>query len=336
MVSYIINLRTARNSFAYLIEKDNICQISAQISDYYTYGLPHRNAVNADTNRNKFGGKEYMTELGLDECDYVARRYDPLLCHFTTPDPLASGNLSISPWAFCNGDPINFIDPTGKLVIYNKSGEYMGHSSEGFNGDVYIYTGGEQVDFSQFTESEIINNFEVTPFDSMRGGCLDSERLSGEAMSKIWTHIVSQFEGLNINLNIFSVSSLKGESIGFAPVKKGFWLTEFSLAPSNNTPYIYGDGSYPYESTVENIASSVIVHEWYSHGVMHYGGYENSHRFAFKNVIDYKRLWDKTTPSYKYYNLDTFQDITYEETGNNLIPPLYFDLYNKYVQKWHK
>ena len=73
-------------------------------------------SVFVSANRRKFGGKEYMTEFGLDELDYGARRLDPRLGHFTTPDPLATSSPSISPWSYCNGDPINFIDPTGKYT----------------------------------------------------------------------------------------------------------------------------------------------------------------------------------------------------------------------------
>lgn len=69
------------------------------------------------TNSKKFEGKEYMTEFGLDEYEFGARRLDPRLGHFTTPDPFATINHGISPWDYCNGDPINFIDPTGKYTL---------------------------------------------------------------------------------------------------------------------------------------------------------------------------------------------------------------------------
>ena len=58
-----------------------------------------------------------------------------------------------------------------------------------------------------------------------------------------------------------------------------------------------------YETTVENIQSSVIVHEWYSHIMKKNGDRFKSHRLAYKNVINYKTLWNKTTDSYKRFYL---------------------------------
>lgn len=308
-----------------------------QSKRYYAYGLPHGDAYYPEKNRRKFGGKEYMTEFGLDEYDYGARRHDPLLGHFSTPDPFAIMNPSISPWAFCNGDPINFIDPTGEMVIYNKSGEYMGHSSEGFTGDVYIYRGQNKIDFSKYSESEILKKFDVTPFDSMRGGCIDSERLSGEAMSKIWTHIVSQFEGTTIYDEKFSMNRIPKGVISYEDInyqkddsEKGGWKTwlDENLKPS----HIVGTGSYLYETTVENVSSSVIVHEWYSHQIKGVNDDLKSHRLAYKNVINYKALWNNTTNAYKAFVLEQLRSYTYGETGRMNVDPPYRNLYNKYVK----
>ena len=40
------------------------------------------------------------------------------IARFMQPDPLVTENHGVSPYAFCNGDPINFIDPTGEKVYY--------------------------------------------------------------------------------------------------------------------------------------------------------------------------------------------------------------------------
>ena len=45
-------------------------------------------------------------------------------------------------------------------------------------------------------------------------------------------------------------------------------------------PKIIGTGGYSYETTVENIASSVIVYEWYSHGKKYNSDEYKSHRLA--------------------------------------------------------
>ena len=40
------------------------------------------------------------------------------IARFMQPDPLATENHGVSPYIYCNSDPINFIDPTGEKVYY--------------------------------------------------------------------------------------------------------------------------------------------------------------------------------------------------------------------------
>lgn len=64
-----------------------------------------------------------------------------------------------------------------------------------------------------------------------------------------------------------------------------------------------------------------------------YISYEyKSHRLAYKNVINFKRLWDKTTDEYKKFNLQQLLKYTKKETGRNNVDPRYRRLYNKYVK----
>ena len=35
---------------------------------------------------------------------------------FTTLDPLAEKYPNISPYAYCNGNPVNFVDPDGRAI----------------------------------------------------------------------------------------------------------------------------------------------------------------------------------------------------------------------------
>ena len=61
--------------------------------------------------------------IGLDYYDYSARIYDPVTTRFTTMDPLSEKDYSISPYVFCNNNPVKFVNPNGKdIVIYYKNG----------------------------------------------------------------------------------------------------------------------------------------------------------------------------------------------------------------------
>ena len=61
----------------------------------------------------KYNGKEYDNKKGLNWYDYGARYYDAALGRFTTVDPSAENYYPTSPYAYCGGDPVNRIDPTG-------------------------------------------------------------------------------------------------------------------------------------------------------------------------------------------------------------------------------
>lgn len=58
---------------------------------------------------------------GLDWYDYGARNYEPVLSRFTTIDPLAEKYYSISPYAYCAGNPVMFVDPDGRKIVIVKN-----------------------------------------------------------------------------------------------------------------------------------------------------------------------------------------------------------------------
>jgi hypothetical protein len=50
---------------------------------------------------------------GLNQYDYGARNYDPLMCRFTQMDPLAETTIWQSPYVYGRNNPLRFIDPDG-------------------------------------------------------------------------------------------------------------------------------------------------------------------------------------------------------------------------------
>ena len=87
---------------------------------YFASGLPvvYDGDPAQPVNNRLHTGKEYLSFEGLHWYDNHARMYDPLLMRFTTPDPLAAQFPSVSPYAYCNNSPVNFIDPDGRLVLF--------------------------------------------------------------------------------------------------------------------------------------------------------------------------------------------------------------------------
>lgn len=82
-----------------------------------------------------------------------------------------------------------------------------------------------------------------------------------------------------------------------------------------------------------NIASALLVHEWFSHGIEGYTDKLKSHRLAYKNIINFKELWDKTTDKFKSYTLKALRQLTEDETGRPNVDSKYMNLYKRYVKK---
>ena len=116
-----------------------------QRTDYYASGEPWLEPEygnSASGNRYLFGGKERMAGGALNEYDFEARNYVASFQRFTTIDPEAEKFPWMSPYAYCNGNPINFIDPTGRYtkVVEQSDGTYKvigGKLDKDLN--VYLY-----------------------------------------------------------------------------------------------------------------------------------------------------------------------------------------------------
>gem|GEM_PF-3073096 len=114
-------------------------------NDYLPYGtrLGVGNAV-LESNHYRLGGKEEQTfgSLDLGKVDFGARQYDPFTARWTTIDPLAAKYVSMSPYSYCAGNPVNIVDPQGDSLILNTYGRIL--SDEGPNNRVY-YKNGEDL-----------------------------------------------------------------------------------------------------------------------------------------------------------------------------------------------
>lgn len=116
----------------------------AQRSGLYPSGTPFTLPVDfaADSVTMRAGaiderlhiGNRWLSHSGLNWYDNTARMHDPLLCRFTTPDPLATDYTSSSPWTHCLANPANILDPTGCANFYmNKNDALINVGSDGKN-----------------------------------------------------------------------------------------------------------------------------------------------------------------------------------------------------------
>ena len=61
-----------------------------------------------------YNGKELDRMHGLRLYDYSARQYDPAHGLFTSIDPLCEKYYHVSPYMYCEGNPVNMVDPDGR------------------------------------------------------------------------------------------------------------------------------------------------------------------------------------------------------------------------------
>lgn len=88
----------------------------AQYTAYTPYGEMFREYNNVTPFR--FNGKELDTETGLYY--YGARYYNPATALWLGVDPLASKYPGVSPYVYCVGNPVKYVDPDGRWVTILK------------------------------------------------------------------------------------------------------------------------------------------------------------------------------------------------------------------------
>lgn len=82
---------------------------------FYPYGASRADcwSDSAMVQRWKYSGKELDSFQGLHCYDYGFRWYDPIVCRWTTPDPMREKYYDISAYTFCRNNPISNKDQKG-------------------------------------------------------------------------------------------------------------------------------------------------------------------------------------------------------------------------------
>ena len=96
---------------------DGVSGEVVETNDYYPFGSRWDVAADLkdDTNRFRYNSKEEQFRFGTPYIDYGARQYDPILGRWFAQDPLSEKYYSISPYAFCAGNPVKFVDEDGRI-----------------------------------------------------------------------------------------------------------------------------------------------------------------------------------------------------------------------------
>ena len=93
-----------------------------QVKHYYPFGMSFTEGFEQDIKPAKqlykYNGKELDGENSLNWYDYETRQLTLDVPRFTTVNPLAEKHYSISPYVYCANNPVNAIDPDGKLPVF--------------------------------------------------------------------------------------------------------------------------------------------------------------------------------------------------------------------------
>ena len=88
-----------------------------QTTHYYPYGGILSQSTNQGVQKYKYICKELDRMHGLDMYDFGARQQDPETGMFTSMDPMCEKYYNISPYMYCAGNPIRYVDPDGRDAV---------------------------------------------------------------------------------------------------------------------------------------------------------------------------------------------------------------------------
>lgn len=152
---YMFFLRDHLGSVRAVVSETGAVQ---QRNNYFPYGdLFPNTSIDSSANRYRYTGKESGDEIGL--YDFSARFLHTRFGRFTTIDPLAEKYPGISPYAYCNCNPVIFVDPDGMESWRLDRNGYL-HRIEGDDNRIYSTDkdGNQTQQYIEISNPEIINS----------------------------------------------------------------------------------------------------------------------------------------------------------------------------------
>ena len=170
----------------YLGHNEYITDITGRPYQYFHYSAFGESLIEKNKNYGqfsspyRFNGKELDPETG--NYYYGARYYNPVWGIWLGVDPLAEQRSWVSPYNFVQNNPLNRIDPDGRLdnPIYDENGDFLGTDDKGIQGDAIVMN---KSDFKQGMSHEDA----MSKGTSLNNAC-SSNCISNDAFNKINEH----------------------------------------------------------------------------------------------------------------------------------------------------
>ena len=182
----------------------------------------------ADIQTRKFTGKELDRMHGLDWHDLGARRYDAAVVTFTQIDPLCEKYYHVSPYAYCAGNPIRYVDPDGREICYSMTEE----QKEAFNRQLQPLLDNSELFKTVYSSLEESKNVYTVKFDET------SQYTNNEEVDGLF----SSAKSISGGTVVFSAKYANGENI---PINGMY--EEFFHAYQNDNIANYSEGNFNME-----------------------------------------------------------------------------------------
>jgi RHS repeat-associated protein len=189
-----------------------------QSEDYYAFGMRMDNVHGNPDNKYLYNEKELQEDL--QQYDYGARFYDPVIARWTSGDPLAEKMRRYTPYNYGNDNPIRFVDPDGMsgtdwvklggmaggayLWDYNVHNTAQAQATYGANATDVTPDGHNYV----YGQSQQVELFAAGGFDSYYS--MKQDPTSGQPLFQDWV------KGFKAGINANGTGLTMAEDVGMA------------------------------------------------------------------------------------------------------------------------
>ena len=265
-----------------------------QTTHYYPYGgVIGGIDQNPSFQKYKFGGKELDRSYGLDWYDVLARQYDPVVPSWHTVDPLAEKYYWISPYVYCENNPIVFIDPIGQEKIdaleSNKGNDDLKKAVRNFKDEPNV------INIWAHGSSDGITVYDRNSNENVHIGDSKSFLKFLSENSKVWNNKKNN-ENITIVLHSCETGKQNDHGMSFAQSLSREVENAAIIAPTDNVYTCDGVELGTYKSTLKTErrnGKSVIPSEYSGNWIQ----YENG-----KQTVTYQ---GSSHPGEKGYNIIT-------------------------------
>jgi RHS repeat-associated protein len=277
-----------------------------QSTDYYPFGMPYADGTGESVQPYKYSNKELDEMNGLNWYDFDARMLMTDVPVFPTPDPLAEKYPWISPYAYCNNNPVRYIDLHGDSISvaeehreqfnnslnsvfgnYSKNFSYTSTgmltysgSTKGMTGDQKATLKGMTKVMNESTTTNVVYGESTQITDNNGNTSTINASIAGGAVT------VLASENSNLSQNTILINPSLPAQMTVMEVTSAYYLTP--VDPANGARFK--------ETTVKTNVSDVTLHEL---GHVIYQGQPQNKVIDFNNRVRKilnlpKRPYDET------------------------------------------